>query len=365
MKTVGYFLILILLNISCSLLGIGDKNEKPAVVLKFGGDFSMIKKMEDAGGLYKTNGVVKEGFELFQENGYKWARLRLLHTPSGVGPACNSLDYTIESAKLAKRYGFKILINIQYSDLPTNPGHQTIPVVWKNCNFTQLQDSIKNYTKSVIEKMGNAGVLPDMVQIGNEINNGMLWPYGKLWIESGITNWNNLSLLLTAGINGVKEAKNGASIPIMIHAANGGDVDASYNFYKNIIDQGVKFDVIGISYFPWWHGTFIELESNILFLSSQFTQDFSIVETAYYSNGWYPEPSEWFTEPFEPNERGQNSFLVALANIMKQHPRVKTIFYCQPDILDIPETKIEYNGRSLFNKNGDAFMGISAWKEIK
>ncbi len=365
MKLLSYFLFLIIFTTSCSLFGIGEKNKKPEMTLEFGGDFSMIKKMEDAGGLYKVDGIVKEGFEIFHENGYRWARLRILHSPNGVGPACNSLKYTIESAKQAKKYGFKILLNIQYSDMPTNPGHQTLPAAWKNVSFDNLQDSIYNYTKNVIENMGSAGVLPDMVQVGNEINNGMLWPFGKLWFESGITNWNNLSALLTAGINGVKAAQNGAEIPIMIHAANGGDVDASYNFYKNIIDLGVHFDVIGLSYYPWWHGTFIELESNILFLSTQFSQDFSIVETAYYSNGWYPEPSEWFTEPFKPTERGQNSFLIALANIIKEHPRVKTIFYCQPDIIDIPQTKIEYNGRSLFAPNGDAFMGISAWKEIE
>jgi len=365
MKTFGYFLILILLNVSCSLFGIGDDDEKPKIVLKFGGDFSVLKKMEDAGGLYKVNGVVKEGYEIFQENGYTWARLRLLHTPSGVGPVCNDLNYTIKSAQNAKQSGFKILLNLHYSDMLANPGHQKIPAIWENISFNILQDSVYNYTKSVIEAMNKAGATPDMVQIGNEINNGMLWPFGKLWTESNITNWNNLSALLKAGVRGVREAENGAMIQIMIHAANGGNVDASYNFYKNIIDNGVDFDVIGVSYYPWWHGTFIELESNILFLSNQFKQDFSIVETAYYAKGWYPEPSEWFTEPFEPTEQGQHDFLVALAEIMKQHPRVKTIFYCEPDILDIPQTKIDYSGKSLFDEDGDAFSGISAWKEIE
>ncbi len=365
MKTFGYFMVLVFLNVSCSLFGLGDDDEKPEIVLKFGGDFSVMKKMEDTGGLYKVNGIVKEGYEIFQENGYTWARLRLLHSPNGVGPVCNDLDYTIKTAQKAKKFGFKILLNLHYSDMLANPGHQEIPAAWEQVSFNVLQDSVYNYTKSVIEAMGKAGVIPDMVQIGNEITNGMLWPFGKLWIESGITNWNNLSALLKAGIRGVKEAENGAAIQIMIHAANGGDVDASYNFYKNIIDNGVDFDVIGVSYYPWWHGTFIELESNILFLSSRFKQDFSIVETAYYSNGWYPEPTEWFTEPFEPNELGQHDFLVALAEIMKLHPRVKTIFYNEPDILDIPQTKIDYIGRSLFDKDGDAFAGVSAWKEIE
>jgi len=353
-----------LLLFSCSLND--SDNQGQRVVLEFGGDFSIMKKMEDAGGLYKTNGVVKEGFEIFSENGYSWARLRLFHTPNMVGPVCNDLKYTIALAQKAKKFGFKILLNFHYSDTWADPGHQTIPAAWRNLTFELIQDSLYNYTKSVIEAMDNSGVLPNMVQIGNEINNGMMWPHGKLWIEPGVTNWDDFSKLLQAGINGVKDAVNGSGIAIMIHAANGGDVNSSYKFYSNIIERGVDFDVIGVSYYPWWHGTFIELEANILYLSKKFYKDFSIVETAYYSNDWYPEPTPWLygDPPFPPTQQGQYDFLFALAQIMKQHTRVKTIFYWKPDALDIPKTKINYLGRSLFDEDGDAFMGISAWKEV-
>lgn len=366
MRIVVYFITLMLLNISCSLTGNKNDNQQPTNILEFGGDFSIMKKMEDAGGLYKIDGVVKEGFEIFKENGYTWARLRIFHSPDLVGPVCNDLNYTIELAQKAKQFGFKVLLNFHYSDTWADPGHQIAPAAWKDLSFQLIQDSVYNYTKSVIEAMDKSGVLPDMVQIGNEINNGMIWPHGKLWIEAGVTHWDELAKLLIAGIRGVKEAKNGSQIPIMIHAATGGDVNASYNFYKNIIDRKVEFDIIGLSYYPWWHGTFVELEANILYLSNQFTQDFSIVETAYYSNNWYPEPTEWIlsVQPYPPTEEGQYNFLLELALIINRHPRVKTIFYWKPDGLEIPETKVFYLGRSLFHEDGNAFKGISAWKEI-
>lgn len=355
-----------LLTLSCSLNGNKNENELPAPILEFGGDFSILKKMEDLGGLYKTNGVVKEGLEIFKENGFTWARLRIFHSPNMVGPVCNDLDYTIDLAKQAKKFGFKILLNFHYSDTWADPGHQIAPAVWKDLSFDVVQDSMYNYTKNVINAMDKSGVLPDMVQVGNEINNGMIWPHGKLWIEAGVTHWDELSKLLQAGIRGVKEAEKGAKIPIMIHAATGGDVDASYRFYKNIIDRGVNFDVIGLSYYPWWHGTFIELESNILFLSKQFTQDFSIVETAYYSNNWYPEPAEWVlsVQPYPPTEEGQYDFMLQLALIIQKYPRVKTIFYWKPDGIEIPNSKVNYLGRSLFDKDGNALKGISAWKDV-
>ncbi|MCK5731114.1 MAG: glycosyl hydrolase 53 family protein [Draconibacterium sp.] len=349
---------------SCS---ISDSNIEPELsVLEFGGDFSIMKKMEDAGGLYKVDGIVKEGLEIFGDNGYSWARLRIFHTPNMIGPVCNDLNYTIKLAQKAKKFGFKILLNLHYSDNWADPGHQDIPVAWQNLSFELVQDSLYNYTRKVIEAMDNAGVLPDMVQIGNEINNGMMWPHGKLWIDPNITNWDNLSTLLQTGIRGVKDASNGDGISIMIHAANGGDVNASYKFYKNIIDRDVDFDVIGLSYYPWWHGTFIELEANILYLSRKFYKDFSIVETAYYSKNWYPEPTPWkgIEPPFPPTEQGQYDFLVELARTLKQNTRVKTLFYWKPDALEIPKTKINYLGRSLFGENGDAFMGISAWKDV-
>jgi len=354
---------LMLLFISCNKKQETDNEHAQESNLVYGGDFSIMKKLEDLGGQYKMNGEVKEGFEIFRENGYTWCRLRIFHTPNREGPVCNDLDYTIALAQKARQFGFKIFLNFHYSDTWADPGKQFTPKVWENLTFETLTDSVYQYTKNVMQAMKSAGVFPEMVQIGNEINNGMIWPQGRLW-ENGNARWEELSALLKAGIRGVKEVKDGAEIPIMIHAATGGDLVESDNFYSNILQRGVEFDVIGLSYYPWWHGTFEELEKNLEFLSSKYEQEISLVETAYYANAWYPEPAEWVLDvkPYPPTEQGQHDFLVELVERLKKYPKVTSVYYWKPDGLDIPGSGISFLGRSLFDRNGNAFKGISAWK---
>jgi len=365
MKVIFYALF-VTLFLSCSNGNQADEipEEKKLV---YGGDFSILKKMEDYGAVYKVNGVSKNGLQIFKENGYTWARFRIFHTPNNIGPVCNNLNYTIESAKEAKMLGYKILLDFHYSDTWADPGKQFTPAAWQNLSFELLADSVRTYTAKILDKMGDAGVLPEMVQIGNEINNGMLWPQGKLWPETGAANWKDLTTLIKAGIQGVKQAKNSAGIEIMIHAATGGNLQESNTFYSKMNEFGVEYNIIGLSYYPWWHGTFDQLETNLDQISKSFDKDISLVETAYYSNNWYPEPGGWNLDvkPFPPTETGQNDYLVELAKRLKTHPKVKSVFYWEPEALDIPESQIFYLGRSLFDKNGNAFKGISAWLEPK
>ncbi len=352
------------LSLSCSTDNVTDENQDEST-LAYGGDFSIIKKLGDYGAKYKVNGVEKDGLLIFKENGYTWARFRIFHTPNNVGPVCNDLNYTIASAKMAKALGYKILLDFHYSDTWADPGKQFTPEVWKDLSLEILTDSVRIYTTKVLGKMQNEGVLPEMVQIGNEINNGMLWPLGKLWSDGGSANWKGLTQLIKAGIQGVKQAKNSSGIKIMIHAATGGSQQESYTFYHNMIQNGVEFDVIGLSYYPWWHGTFAQLESNIENLSKSFNFDISLVETAYYSNNWYPEPGNGNLniKPYPPTEQGQNDFLIELAERLKKYPKVKTVFYWEPETVVVPNSQIFYLGRSLFDEQGNAFKGISSWKE--
>ena len=341
------------------------ENELPEVShLVYGGDFSIMKKLEDLGARYKVNGEVKPGFQIFRDNGYAWCRLRIFHTPNLEGPVCNDLEYTISLAQLAKQFGFKIFLNFHYSDTWADPGKQFTPKAWQNLDFETLTDSVFQYTKNVLQAMKSSGVFPEMVQIGNEINNGMLWPQGKLWDNGGNARWDELTTLLKSGIRGVKAVDGGKTIPVMIHAATGGNLVESDNFYKNILQRGVEFDVIGLSYYPWWHGTFKNLEKNLEFLSNKYEQEISVVETAYYANGWYPEPEDWVLDvkPYPPTEQGQHDFLIDLTTRLKKFPKVTSVYYWKPDGLDIPGSGIPFLGRSLFDRNGNALKGISAWK---
>ena len=361
---------ILLLSLAFALMlctnGCNKNTDEPLTEEEFayGADLSLIKKLEDLGAVYKVNGNQKKAFPIFKENGFTWARLRIFHTPNNEGPVCNSLGYTVALAKMAKAEGFRIFLDFHYSDTWADPGKQFVPAAWNGLNINVLADSVRLYTKRVLETMDKAGVMPEMVQIGNEINNGMLWPYGKLYTDNGITNWKGLTDLIKAGIAGVKETNGGASIKIMIHAATGGSVEESKTFYTNMTEYGVQFDVIGLSYYPWWHGTFDQLESNLASLSKNFTKNISLVETAYYSNGYYPEPGNWVLDvkPYPPTEQGQHDFMIELVSRLKKYPKVKSVFYWEPETVVVPNSQIFYLGRSLFDEQGNAYKGISAWK---
>ena len=160
-----------------------------------GADLSFLKQAEDNGFKFKENGQAKRGLQLFKDHGYNWIRLRLFHTPTQLP---NNLQYTIALAKEAKKMGFKFLLDYHYSDTWADPGKQFIPRAWEGKSHAELVKAVFEYTRSTMIAFRDSGAFPDMVQIGNEISNGMLWPDGKL-----PDNWDNFAELVQAGITGV------------------------------------------------------------------------------------------------------------------------------------------------------------------
>jgi arabinogalactan endo-1,4-beta-galactosidase len=158
-------------------------NSSKAQVYAIGADLSFMKQAEDNGFKFKENGVVKPCLQIFQNHGYNWIRLRLFHSPTQLP---NNLQYTIASAKEAKKLGFKFLLDYHYSDTWADPAKQFIPKAWEGKSHKQLVEAIFEYTRNTIIAFRDSGVIPDLVQVGNEIINGMLWPDGKL-----PENWNN------------------------------------------------------------------------------------------------------------------------------------------------------------------------------
>ena len=126
---------------------------------------------------FKEDGQAKPGLQIFKDHGYNWIRLRLFHSPKELP---NDLPYTMALAKQARGLGFKFLLNYHYSDTWADPGKQFIPAAWKGKSHEELVRAVFEYTRDTIAAFREAGVLPDMVQVGNEVINGMLWPDGKL-----------------------------------------------------------------------------------------------------------------------------------------------------------------------------------------
>lgn len=275
-----------------------------------GADLSFMKQAEESGYKFKENGTSITGLQLFKDHGYGWIRLRIFHTPKELP---NDLKYTIDLAKEAKKMGYKFLLDFHYSDTWADPGKQYLPAAWEGKSHKELVDSVFNYTRNTIIALIKAGVTPDMVQIGNEIISGMMWPDGKL-----PENWKNLAELVQAGINGVNEGCGNLARPkIMIHIDQGGNKEKTKYFFDNLLSYGVEFDVIGQSFYPWWHGSLLNLRENMIFMAKEYKKPIILVEVAYCY-----EPTEYLTKnpPFPESPKGQKQFLEEVNRIVLDTP---------------------------------------------
>ena len=167
----------------------------------------------------------------------------------------------------------KILLDFHYSDYWADPQKQYMPKAWRGKSITALKQAVYNYTKMVVQALKDQGTAPDMVQVGNEINHGMIWPDGS------VNNFDNLAQLFFAGVQAVKSVS--ASTSIMLHIALGGQNDESRFFIDNMVNRGIHFDVIGLSYYPKWHNTLADLEYNLDDLSRRYNKDIIVVEYSH------------------------------------------------------------------------------------
>jgi arabinogalactan endo-1,4-beta-galactosidase len=224
----------------------------PAQQFAVGADVSFLADAEQKGIVFKEDGVPKPVLEILKDHGYNWIRLRVFVHPTDLP---NDLDYTIALAKRARLLGFRILLDFHYSDTWADPGKQFIPVAWKSLKHKQLVDQVFAYTRDTIAAFRDAGVMPDMVQTGNEITNGMLWPDGKL-----PDNWDHFADLLRAAIGGVDAGRGSLPRPVMmIQIERSGAPKEAIAFFDKLLTYDLPWNVIGLSYYPRWHGTIEDL----------------------------------------------------------------------------------------------------------
>lgn len=289
-----------------------------------GADLSFLKQAEDRGIRFKENGTAKPGLEIFRDHGYNWIRLRLFHTPTQLP---NNLAYTIATAKAAKTLGYRFLLDFHYSDTWADPGKQFLPKAWEGLTHEQLVQAVFAYSRDTIAALREAGVMPEMVQVGNEVSNGMLWPDGKL-----PARWDQFAELVRAGIDGVDAGRAAAPRPrIMIHIDKGGDWRATRAFFDRFLSYGIGFDVIGQSYYPWWHGSLLDLKENLDFMAKTYRKDIVLVEVAYNCR-----PGEYLKRPgpFPETPEGQRAFLQEVMRLVVATPDGlgKGIFWWEPAV---------------------------------
>ena len=236
-----------------------------------GADVSSLKKGEDKGATYRDSaGATRDALQILKASGVNWVRLKVWVNPAD---GYNNKARVLTMAQRAKALGLKLLVDFHYSDFWADPGKQTKPAAWSSFNLSQLQTAVYNHTFDVCSGLAAQGTPADMVQIGNEINGGMLWPEGRT------SNWSNLAALLSSGISAARAAS--GSTRIMLHLAEGGDNAGTRAWFDAAVSRGVQFDVIGLSYYSYWHGTLAELQRNLNDVAARYGRDVVVAETAY------------------------------------------------------------------------------------
>lgn len=305
-----------------------------------GADISSLKKSEDLGGIYRdASGTPTDALQILKDNGLNYARLRVW-----VDPADGYHDKAeiLEMAVRLKKLGIKLLVDFHYSDNWADPGKQIKPAAWEEYDFEQLKKAIYDHTFDVCNSLAAQGTPPDMVQVGNEINAGMLWPDGHTYDPP---NWDNLAALLKEGYRAVKDCS--SSTQVMLHIAEGGDNELARWWFDSITNRDVPFDVIGISYYAYWHGSLGELQYNLNDISARYDKDVIVVETAYaftdQDNDNYPNIADQTlaVQHYPLTPEGQRDMLKDVMSIVRavNNGRGLGVFYW-----DATWTAVEGNG---------------------
>jgi len=313
-----------------------------AAGMDFGTDLSFTPQELAAGAAFSYNGKRGTPVTITREAGANYVRMRVwVNPPAGYSDLASDLAL----ARQVHAAGMKIYLDIMYSDFWADPQHQDIPAAWAGQDLGQLTATVRSYTQQVVAAFAKQGTPVDLTSIGNEIRNGILWPVGEVnCTDCG--GWDNLAQLLKAGVAGA-EAGNpaGHKLLIMMHYDQGGDQALSSAFYSQLTAHGVPFDVIGLSYYPFFHGAISAMRANVDALATQFRKPIVIAETQYpwtLANGNSPLGDStgdfvWQTSQLSPgypaSPGGQLSFVTDELSILAQVPGGlgAGLFYWAPD----------------------------------
>lgn len=362
-----------------------------------GMDLSTLDEVESLGGRFFDNGSENDAMSILKKYGMNLLRLRLWNNPyddnnKSFGAGTCDLPTVIRLAKRAKALGISWCLDFHYSDFWTDPGKQRIPRAWVGMDVPQMTKALYEYTKDTLKELSEIDLLPDMVAVGNEITNGLLWPYGQK------PNWENLTGFINAGIRAVKECDN--DIPVMIHLDNGGNNEMYRDWFDNYFEHGGSdFEYMGLSYYPFWHGSLDDLRNNMNDMASRYKKDMIVAEV---STGFTLEDYESYEKlpdekrkgmatkkeladkvPYDMTPDGQKAFMSDVMELIKgiDDNRGKGFIYWEPAWIPVPgsewasEAAIEYMkekgpggnewaNQALFDYDGNALPALLAIRDF-
>ena len=243
-----------------------------------GADISSLLEVEQNGGRFYDQGQEMPAPLILKRRGVNLIRLRLWNDPydadgNPYGAGTNDLLRTMELARRCKALGLPWLLDFHFSDFWADPGKQHPPKAWANLDADGLAKAVYDFTCETLTTLKQADLLPVIVAVGNELSNGLLWPWGK------VPNWSNIARFVSSGIRAVKAVA--PSIKTMIHLDNGGCSDLYQSWFGSYRSSGgADFDLIGLSYYPFWHGTLADLQDNMTRLAGSLGKPMIVTETS-------------------------------------------------------------------------------------
>lgn len=305
-----------------------------------GGDISLLDEYESHSALYyDTDGTpITSPLEYFKQLGMNTMRVRLFVDPSkatdtekGEG-VCQNLEKVKALGKRIKEAGLKLMLDLHYSDTWADPSKQFTPEAWQVLGDNALQNKIYEYTCQVLTEMKAYGAEPDFVQTGNEISYGLLWgarsaqTEWKKYYASNHQNVDRFTALLRQAVRACREITPQAKI--VLHTERVADADYSVGFYQDMKAAAVDYDIIGLSYYPYFHGGLDNLEKTLTMLETAFPEkNIMIVETGYY-HSWQPSSVTYDLSSIYPiNDEGQKKFADALVAKLNAHGKVTGLLW--------------------------------------
>lgn len=400
-----------------------------------GADISTIFEEEENGAIfYDKDDRPEDALTILKRYGFDSVRIRLWNDPYSekgekYGAGTNDLESTLKLAKRTKDAGMSILYDFHYSDFWADPGKQTMPKAWRGLGVSELVDKVYEYTKEVMQALKDNNTLPEYVQVGNELTNGLMWPVGKKpdshdKADIGYGNgYDNIARFISAGIKAVREIS--PSSKIVLHLDNGGNNPMYRDWFDNYMGRmspktyeesgsfmaredlqvcgpigfsdAENFDIIGMSYYPFWHGTLEELSYNMKDMADRYGKPIVIAEV---SMGYTMEDYGRY-EKLEPGERkgmatrkelcekleypmtqqGQSDFMQDFMNRVKAVKGGCGFYYWEPAWIPVPnvgwatEAALKYTGekgpggnewanQALFDYEGHALPALDTIRDF-
>lgn len=328
--------------------GVDPEPEKVSYYV--GGDISLLQRYEDKGvSYYDDKGEkIADVLKYMKSDAVGWnaQRVRLFVNPLEKDPdgkadpqVCQDLDYVARLGKRIKAEGFALLLDFHYSDTWADPSNQWIPKEWASLSDAQLQVKVYEYTKLCLQRLVREGATPDFIQPGNEISYGMLWSatvdrnsqVNRCYSNSPESNWNRFTSLLKQAVKACREVCPQAKI--VLHTERSGQPATLKDIYTRL--SGVDYDIIGLSYYPFWHNSLQTLSQSLNTLATNFPdKPVQIVETAYYYQ-WQPKVGSGITYDYSStwpvSPEGQAAYAKALIAELKKHDNVTALYWWFPE----------------------------------